>query len=95
MSEFGSLTEEFNECRSLHESDIPDHIMESWKTDRSDFKLDSLWSFIQEMNDPAENALLFPRLWKVVRLILTTSHSNAEEERVFTIVRKNKSCGVW
>ena len=44
------------------------------------------------MNDHAENALLFSRLWKVVRLILTTPHSNAEEERVFTIVQKNKTC---
>ena len=36
------------------------------------------------MKDHAENALLFPRLWKVVRLILTIPHSNAEEERVLS-----------
>ena len=46
MSEFDSLTEEFNECQLLHESDIPDDVMESWKTVRGGFKLDSLWSFI-------------------------------------------------
>ena len=44
------------------------------------------------MKDHAENALLFPSLWKVVRLILTIPHSNAEGERVFSIVRKNKTC---
>ena len=44
------------------------------------------------MKDHAENALLFPRLWKVVKLILTIPHSNAEEERVFSIARKNKMC---
>ena len=44
------------------------------------------------MKDHAENALLFPRLWKVVRLILTIPYSNAEEQRVFSIVRKNKTC---
>ena len=44
------------------------------------------------MKDHTENALLFPRLWKVVRLILTIPHSNAEEERVFSTVRKNKTC---
>ena len=43
------------------------------------------------MKDHAENTLLFPRLWKVVRLILTIPHSNAEEERVFSVVRKNKT----
>ena len=44
-----------------------------------------------KIKDHVENALLFPRLWKVVRLILTIAHSNAEEERVFSITRKNKT----
>ena len=91
-SEFDSLTEEFNEYQLLRDSDIPDHVMESCKTDQGDLKLDWLWSFIGQMNDHAQNALLFPRLWKVVRLILTIPHSNAEKERVFSIVMKNKTC---
>ena len=66
--------------------------MESCKNDRGDLKLDSLWRFIEEMTDHAENTLLFPRLWKVVTLILTFPHSDAEEERIFSIVRKNKTC---
>ena len=64
--------------------------MKSCKADRDDLKLDSLWSFVGKMKDHAENTLLFPRLWTVVRLILTIPHSNAEEERVFSIVKKNK-----
>ena len=72
----------------LGDSDIPDHVMESCKIDRGDLKLDSLWSFIGEMKDHVENALH----WKFVRLILTVPRSNAEEERVFSIVRKNKTC---
>ena len=44
------------------------------------------------MKDHGENALLFPRLWKVLRLILTIPHSNAEEERVFFHRKKNKTC---
>ena len=66
--------------------------MESCKTNRGDLKLDLLWSFIGQMKDHAENALLFMRLCKVVRLILTIPHSNAEEERGFSIVRRNKTC---
>ena len=88
-SELVSLTEEFNEYQLLRDSDIPDHVMESCKTDRGDLKLDSLWSFIRQMNDHTENALLFPRVY---RFILTIPHSNAGEERVFSIVRKNKTC---
>ena len=64
--------------------------MESCKTDQGDLKLDSLWSFIGEMKDHIKNALLFPRLWKAARLILTIPHSNAEEEQVFSIVRRTK-----
>ena len=66
--------------------------MESSKIDRGDLKIDSLWSFVGEMKDHIENALLFPRLWKVFRLILTIPRSNAEEERGFSIVRSNKTC---
>ena len=35
-SEFDSLTEEFNEYQLLRDSDIPDHVIESCKTDRGD-----------------------------------------------------------
>ena len=34
----------------------------------------------------------FPRLTKVVKLILVIPHSNAEEESVFLLVRKKKTC---
>ena len=44
------------------------------------------------MKDHAKNALLFSHLWKAVRLILTIPHSNTKEERVFSLVRKNKTC---
>ena len=66
-------------------------VMESCKTDQGDLKLDSLWSFIGEMKDYTKNTLLFPRLWKFVRLISTIHHSNAKEEWVFSVVRKNKT----
>ena len=75
----------------LRDSDIPDHVMESCKTDRGDLKLGSLLSFIWEMKDHVENALLFSHFWKVVKFTLTIPHSNAEEG-VFSIVRKNKIC---
>ena len=91
-SEPDSLMEKFSKYQLLRDSDIPDHVMESCKTDRGDLKLDSLWSFIGQMKDHAKNALLFLRLWKILRLVLTIPHSNAEEKRVFSIVRKNKTC---
>ena len=91
-SELDSLTEEFKKYQLLRDSDIPDHVMELCMTDRGNLKLDSLGSFIGQMKDQAENALLFPRLWMAVRLNLTITRSNSKEERVFSIVRKNKTC---
>ena len=44
------------------------------------------------MKDVAEGSLGFPRLRLAMRLILTIPHSNAEEERIFSLVRKNKTC---
>ena len=34
----------------------------------------------------------FEKLSKISRLILTVPHSNAEEERIFSMARKNKTC---
>ena len=42
------------------------------------------------MKDHAENSVLFPRLRKVFRFLLTIPNSNAEEEQVFSILKKNK-----
>jgi len=33
----------------------------------------------------------FPRLSAIAKLVLTLSHSNAEEERLFSMVKRNKT----
>ena len=66
--------------------------MERFKTERGDLRMDVLWSYVGDMKDTAESVLCYPRLRKVARLILTIPHSNAEEESVFSIIRKNKTC---
>ena len=54
--------------------------------------MDSLGTFIEKMKDRAENTALFPRIWKVDKLILTIPNSHAEDERVSSIVRKSETC---
>ena len=49
-------------------------------------------NFYWENENHAENTVLFPRLWRVDKLILTVSNSSADDEWVFSIVRKNKTC---
>jgi hypothetical protein len=52
--------------------------------------MDILWHYLSTLRAP-DHALLFSRLWKVANLVLVIPHSNAEEERVFSIVQKNKT----
>ena len=87
-----ALTEEFYDFQLLGDDAIPAHIMETFKTERGDLRMDVLWSYVGDMKDTAEGVLCYPRLRKVANLILTISHSNAEEERVFSIIQKNKTC---
>ena len=52
--------------------------------------MDIVWHHISPIRDP-DNTLRFARLSHIVKLILVIPHSNAEEERVFSMVGKNKT----
>ena len=90
-SEFQALAEEFYDIQLLGDDAIPAH-METFKTKRGDLRMDVLWSYVGDIKDTAEGVLCYPRLRKVVHLIVMIPHSNAEEERVFSIIQKNKTC---
>ena len=53
--------------------------------------LDKIWNYLGSLLN-VDGTHRFPRLKKIARLILTIPHSNAEEERIFSIIRKNKTC---
>ena len=54
------------------------------------FKLDTGWVFLARAKH-ADGQEWFPLLSKVARLVATIPHSNAGEERVFSMIRKNRS----
>ena len=54
------------------------------------YRVNILWGYISQMKDCIEKHR-FDILFKVVKLVLVLPHSNASEERVFSIVRKNKT----
>ena len=56
-----------------------------------DILYDRMWHYLSTLKDCTE-CQRFARLTKLVKLILVIPHSNAEEERVFSLVRKNKNC---
>ena len=90
------LGEEFTAYQLLEDSDIPQDV---WKQatlyideehNQTYHRMDVLWHHISTMRAP-DNSYRFFRLSQIAKLILVIPHSNAEEERVFSMVRKNKT----
>ena len=55
------------------------------------YRVDVLWWYIAQLVIPGTTAKRFKHLPKVAGLVLVLPHSNAGEERLFSIVRKNKT----
>lgn len=55
------------------------------------YRMDVLWWHISNLNVPGTATKRFPCLQKLAELVLVLPHSNAGEERLFSIVRKNKT----
>ena len=89
------LEAEFLEYQLLEENDIPEHIWESALVVDSDdaqyHRMDVLWNFLRMKRNPTNGILMFQKLSSVALLVLTLPHSNAEEERVFSMINKNKT----
>lgn len=95
------LFDEFAEYQLLNNDDIPEtvwvaarervYIEDSTPTDQIFVRMDVIWEFISSMKTPDHCSLVFPRLSKVAKLVLVLPHSNASEERVFSLVRLNKT----
>ena len=56
----------------------------------SHYRMDAIWHFLSTVKG-GDGCLTFSTLSKVARLVLVIAHSNADEERVFSMVRKNKT----
>ena len=87
------LQEEFVSYQLLHDSEIPPAIWEEAHTGDDDlyYKVDVLWGYICKMQCIGSSELRFPRLIEVAKAVLVIPHFNASEERIFSMVRKNKT----
>jgi len=92
--EMDVLSDEFTAYQLLQESDIPKDIWDKAAVvvheSQTYYRMDVLWHYLSSMR-AADNSLRFPRLTKIAKLVLTIPHSNAQEERLFSMVRKNKT----
>ena len=60
------------------------------KEDTQHYRLDVLWTHLANLKHP-DSTTVFEKLSTVALLVLTLPHSNAEEERIFSMVTKNKT----
>lgn len=88
------LQEEFVSYQLLRESDIPSDIWDAAKVGEAEnryYSMDVIWGYLCKLQCIGSFELKFGRLCKVAKVVLVIPHSNASEERVFSMVRKNKT----
>ena len=52
---------------------------------------DLLWGFLRGVKKTGTNLIEFDLLFKVAEAVMTIPHSNAGEERIFSLINKNKT----
>ena len=94
-ADLNKMQEEFVDLQLLSRSDIPQRVWEEAKVVDEDEKthyhrMDVIWAYLSQMKT-VEGTIRFSHIAKVARAVLILPHSNAEEERVFSLVTKNKT----
>ena len=93
-NESEQLLEEFTEYQLLHHNEIPAKVWQDATVvdgEKTYHRMDVLWYYLSSLQSSVDNTYRFARLSKVAKLILILPHSNAQEERLFSMVRKNKT----
>ena len=94
--DMNKLEEEFLQYQTMNDSDIPAKIWEDAlvKEDKDEdsrkYRMGVIWAYLSAVKN-IDGKFIFERLAKVALLVLTIPHSNAQEERVFSLVTKNKT----
>ncbi|KAJ4935209.1 hypothetical protein JOQ06_016745 [Pogonophryne albipinna] len=88
------ISDEFLD-QMLEETDIPDMV---WKgalvsvgEEEQFHRMDMVWAHLTTQKSRVTGKEQFPRLGKVAQLVLCLPHSNADAERVFSVIGLNKT----
>ena len=100
-SEMDVLRDEFDDYKTMKDDEID---FESSSVDieyrdiygnlvkKKDYEMDKIWGLIGQLKSPtSQSTLRFFLLTRVASAVLIIPHSNADEERVFSSVRKDKT----
>ena len=94
--ELAKLSEEVTEFQLLSDENIPQHVWDDAlvKSDENGdggyYRQDVLWQYLSTLKS-SDGRQMFKRLSKIAMLVLVIPHSNASEERVFSMVRKKNT----
>jgi len=94
--DLNSIEEEFIQYQMLEDNEIPQKVwdaalvVEDKDEDIRKYRMDIIWSYLSGART-MDGKFLFKKLAKIALLVLTLPHSNAQEERVFSMVTKNKT----
>ena len=99
-AQMDKLQEEFFHYQLLEKSTIPDMIWtqalvreEGEGSNKVEyFRMDVVWAYLMGLKN-VDGSLTFELLSKVARLVLVIPHSNAGGERVFSLIKHNKTPG--
>ena len=92
-AELDRVEDEFLENQLLQEATIPKTVWQAALVadgETHHHRMDVIWSHLMKMMDPSR-CPMFENLARIVLLVLTLPHPNAEEECVFSLVTKNKT----
>lgn len=88
------LNEQFLNYQLLLKEDIPTEVKKLAKDVEDDpyYHVDILWGYLKGVKTPGTNSLEFDLLFRVAEVVMTIPHSNAGEERIFSLInKKNKT----
>lgn len=98
LSQWLFFVEKFPECLSAEEKEAVEEELCNFQADRltedilqPDLRIDQVWHSISKLTSVADGKPKYPSLCKIAELVIVMYHSNADCERIFSIVNKNKT----
>lgn len=91
-----SNRKKFIDYQLLRDEDIPAQVWQEASTEPNEdgenhhYRMDTLWHYLSTLKS-GDGYQRFQKLCKIAKLVLVIPHSNADEERVFPMIRKNKT----